>query len=202
MKAPIAHEEETLSSVRTSPEQNVYTSFVSLYAAYGLNMNPDLMSQRAPRSPASGSGWLHGWRLTFAGSNPVNSRATVVEDPEHKVFVALYDVPDEDAKELEHWSRSNELPMTKLRLPIQRIVSVPDAAPMTAQHSEFILDATDKISPPLRPQLETAWLYVITEYEGGTPTNHYLDALADAATQAGAPAEYLESLLQWSRPSR
>ena len=39
------------------------------------------------------TGWLHGWRLTFAGEGHRLGRctlATVVEDPDSKVFVVLY----------------------------------------------------------------------------------------------------------------
>ena len=42
---------------------------VPLYAAYGSNMHPEQMLQRAPHSPMAGTGWLHGWRLTFGGED-------------------------------------------------------------------------------------------------------------------------------------
>ena len=72
-----------------------------LYAAYASNMDPAQMLQRAPHSPMSSTGWLHGWRLTFAGDDIgwEGSLATVTEDrecPDSKVFVVLYDVPAED----------------------------------------------------------------------------------------------------------
>ena len=38
-----------------------------LYAAYGSNMDPEQMLERCPHSPAAGTGWLPGWRLTFGG---------------------------------------------------------------------------------------------------------------------------------------
>ena len=40
-----------------------------LYAAYGSNMHPEQMLERAPHSPMAGTGWLHGWRLTFGGED-------------------------------------------------------------------------------------------------------------------------------------
>ena len=40
-----------------------------IYAAYGSNMHPDQMAERAPHSPMAGTGWLHGWRLTFGGAD-------------------------------------------------------------------------------------------------------------------------------------
>ena len=42
---------------------------VPIYAAYGSNMHPEQMLQRAPHSPMAGTGWLHGWRLTFGGED-------------------------------------------------------------------------------------------------------------------------------------
>ena len=44
-------------------------SAVPLYAAYGSNMDPEQMMQRAPHSPMAGTGWLEGWRLTFGGDD-------------------------------------------------------------------------------------------------------------------------------------
>src|SRR5579859_7839160 len=40
-----------------------------LYAAYGSNMDPEQMLARCPHSPAAGTGWLNGWRLTFGGED-------------------------------------------------------------------------------------------------------------------------------------
>ncbi|WP_165715462.1 gamma-glutamylcyclotransferase family protein, partial [Mycobacterium tuberculosis] len=40
-----------------------------LYAAYGSNMHPEQMLERAPHSPMAGTGWLPGWRLTFGGED-------------------------------------------------------------------------------------------------------------------------------------
>ena len=53
-----------------------------IYAAYGSNMHPEQMAERAPHSPMSGTGWLRGWRLTFGGGDIgwEGSLATVTED--------------------------------------------------------------------------------------------------------------------------
>ena len=45
-----------------------------------------------------------------------------------------------------------------------------------------------------------AFLYVLDAYEGGEPSARYLGVIADAAEQAGAPADYVAALR--SRPSR
>src|SRR5215467_9338682 len=75
-------------------------SRVPLYAAYGSNMDPAQMMERAPHSPMAGTGWLIGWRLTFGGEDLgwEGALATVVEDPLSQVFVVIYDVTAEDEK--------------------------------------------------------------------------------------------------------
>ena len=63
-------------------------SLVPLYAAYGSNMDPAQMMERAPHSPMAGTGWLVGWRLTFGGEDLgwEGALATIVEAPRHQVF--------------------------------------------------------------------------------------------------------------------
>ncbi len=63
-------------------------------------MHPEQMLERAPHSPMAGTGWLHGWRLTFGGEDIgwEGALATIVEDPLSKVFVVLYDMTKEDEK--------------------------------------------------------------------------------------------------------
>ena len=53
----------------TLPGGRRYPVPVPLYAAYGSNMDPDQMKERAPHSPMAGTGWLMGWRLTFGGED-------------------------------------------------------------------------------------------------------------------------------------
>ena len=90
-----------------------------LYAAYGSNMHPEQMLQRAPHSPMAGTGWLHGWRLTFGGEDIgwEGALATVVEDPVAKVFVVLYDMTKEDEKNLDRWEGSEFGIHKKIRVP-------------------------------------------------------------------------------------
>ena len=115
---------------------------VPLYAAYGTNMYPDQMNTRAPHSPFAGTGWLEGWRLTFAGDDPTweGAVATVVEDPDSRVFVVLYDVPDEDVRALDRWEGTDRMPARKIRVRITRRPTVPDGPPVDAQESEFAVD--------------------------------------------------------------
>ena len=141
-----------------------------LYAAYASNMDPAQMLQRAPHSPMASTGWLHGWRLTFAGDDLgwEGSLATVTEDredPEAKVFVVLYDVPTEDQANLDRWEG------TELGV-----------------HRKIRTRVTTADGPVM------VWLYVIDGYEGGLPSARYVGMIADAAEVAGAPAEYVHWL--------
>ncbi|MCP2302043.1 MULTISPECIES: gamma-glutamylcyclotransferase family protein [Actinokineospora] len=137
-----------------------------LYAAYGSNMDPGQMMQRAPHSPMAGTGWLVGWRLTFGGEDLgwEGALATIVEDQDSQVFVVLYDVTD-DERNLDRWEGSELGLHSKIRLRVQ-----------TLEGSVL------------------SWLYVLDAYEGGLPSARYLGVVADAAEAAGAPADYVEDL--------
>jgi gamma-glutamylcyclotransferase (GGCT)/AIG2-like uncharacterized protein YtfP len=142
-------------------------SGVPLYAAYGSNMDPAQMMERAPHSPMAGTGWLVGWRLTFGAEDLTweGSLATIVEDPESQVFVVCYDMMPEDEERLDSWEGSELGLHKKIRLRVQ-----------TLEGSVL------------------AWLYVLDAYEGGLPSARYLGVVANAAEAAGAPADYVEDL--------
>jgi gamma-glutamylcyclotransferase (GGCT)/AIG2-like uncharacterized protein YtfP len=146
---------------------------VTLYAAYGPNMDPRLMGERCPHSPLRGTGWLLGWRLTFGGEEYGwdGALATVVEDHLDEVFVALYDVTDEDVSALDQWQAVSTGLYLKTRV---RIAT---------------LDGE-----------QLAWTYVLDAYEGGLPSASYLGILADAAEAADAPSDYVVALRR--RPCR
>ena len=140
---------------------------VALYAAYGSNMDPAQMLLRCPHSPQRGTGWLEGWRLTFGGEELGwdGALTTVVEDTAQRVFVALYDVPENDEKELDVWDGVNLGFYSKIKVRVQALDG----------------DAL-------------AWLYVLDAYEGGLPSAERLSILVDAALKAGAPADYVDWL--------
>ncbi len=141
-------------------------------------MHPEQMLQRAPHSPMAGTGWLHGWRLTFGGEDYSweGSLATLVEDPESKVFVVLYDVTAEDEANLDQWEGSELGFHKKIRCRVQRLSSDTSTDPVLA------------------------WLYVVDAWEGGLPSARYLGVMADAAEIAGAPADYVHDIR--TRPAR
>jgi hypothetical protein len=146
---------------------------MALYAAYGSNMDPGQMADRAPHSPLRGTGWLPGWRLTFGGEDVgwEGPLATVVEDELSEVFVALYDVTHADAVQMDRWEHADLALFRKIRV---RVATLDGDA--------------------------LAWIYVLDDYEGGLPSARYLGLIADAAEKAGAPDDYVAELR--SRPCR
>jgi hypothetical protein len=144
---------------------------MALYAAYGSNCDPAQMLVRCPHSPASGTGWLEGWRLTFGGEDLgwEGALATIVQAPGEHVFVALYDLTDGDAAALDAWEGADTGLYRKLKVRVH-----------TLQGDHLV------------------WVYVLDGYEGGLPSARYLGVLADAAEAAGAPDDYVAELR--SRP--
>ena len=78
---------------------------MTLYAAYGTNLDPARMSERCPHSPLQATGWLEGWRLTFGGEDHGwdGALATIVQDPFEHVFVAVYDINEKDTAVLDSY---------------------------------------------------------------------------------------------------
>lgn len=141
-------------------------------------MDPEQMLQRAPHSPMAGTGWLHGWRLTFAGEDIgwEGALATLVEDVASSVFVVLYDVTQADEQNMDRWEGSELGLHKKIRCRIDR-------------------ESSDTTTDPV-----LAWLYVVDAWEGGLPSARYLGVMSDAAEVAGAPAEYVHDIR--TRPAR
>ncbi|HEY3715872.1 MAG TPA: gamma-glutamylcyclotransferase [Jatrophihabitantaceae bacterium] len=146
---------------------------MGLYGAYGSDMDPEQMLERCPHSPAAGTGWLNGWRLTFGGEDLgwQGAMVTIVEDADSTVFVALYDVSPYDYELLDRWESADTGIYRKIHVRISTL------------DGEVL-----------------ASVYVLNAYEGGMPTARYLGLLAEAADKAGAPGEYVAELR--SRPCR
>jgi gamma-glutamylcyclotransferase (GGCT)/AIG2-like uncharacterized protein YtfP len=140
---------------------------VPLYAAYGSNLDPARMSARCPHSPLHTTGWLLGWRLTFGGEDHGwdGALATIVEDPLEQVFVAVYDVTDEDATRLDGWESADSGLYRRTRVRVDTLAG------------ELV-----------------AWTYVLDAYEGGLPSAIYLGTIAEAAEAADAPDDYVRAL--------
>jgi gamma-glutamylcyclotransferase (GGCT)/AIG2-like uncharacterized protein YtfP len=140
-----------------------------LYAAYGSNLDPTQMAGRCPHSPQRGTGWAVGWRITFGGEGWDGALPTLAEEPEDQVFVALYDVTSGDENALDQWESADTGLYRKLRVRVATL------------DGEL-----------------TAWVYVLNDFEGGTPSARTIGILADAAEVAGAPTDYVAELR--SRP--
>ena len=140
---------------------------MTLYAAYASNLDPARMGERCPHSPLQTTGWLEGWRLTFGGEEHGwdGALATIVQDPFEQVFVALYDVTDEDMAVLDELESADTGLYRKTKVRV---------ATMAGSH--------------------VAWAYVLDAYEGGLPSASTVGILADAAEAADAPADYVAAL--------
>ena len=140
---------------------------MTLYAAYASNLDPARMGERCPHSPLQTTGWLEGWRLTFGGEEHGwdGALATIVQDPFEQVFVAVYDITDEDEKRLDEWESADSGLYRKTRVRVSTLLG------------EVV-----------------AWTYVLDAYEGGLPSASYVGILADAAAAADAPDDYVASL--------
>ncbi|CAN5458634.1 gamma-glutamylcyclotransferase [soil metagenome] len=146
---------------------SVVSAIVPLYAAYGSNMDPAQMRNRCPHSPFAGTGWLADWRITFGGEDLgwEGSLATVVEEPQSAVFVALYDITPADQIALDKW-----------------------------ESADTGLYRTSRLRVSTLEGDVVAWTYVLNSYEGGLPSARYLGLIAEAAETAGAPADYVAEL--------
>ncbi|MBF4161807.1 gamma-glutamylcyclotransferase family protein [Nocardioides acrostichi] len=146
---------------------------MTLYAAYGSNLDPARMGERCPHSPLQTTGWLTGWRLTFGGEEHGWDGAlpTLVPDPLEQVFVAIYDISRHDERTLDEHEQADSGLYRKTKVRVST---------MTGE--------------------QVAWVYVIDAYEGGLPSAIQLGVLADAAEAADAPADYVAALRR--RPCR
>ncbi|MGI9157371.1 MAG: gamma-glutamylcyclotransferase [Marmoricola sp.] len=140
---------------------------MTLYAAYGPNLDPARMSGRCPHSPMRGAGWLQGWRLTFGGADIGwdGAMATIVQDASEQVFVAVYDVTAEDIAAMDQWESVDTGLFRKIRVRVSMM------------NGEVV-----------------AWAYVLDAFEGGLPSASYLGVLADSAEAADAPSDYVAAL--------
>lgn len=140
---------------------------MTLYAAYGSNLDPRQMLQRAPHSPHLGTGWLRGWRLTFGGEEIgwEGSVATLAEDSFSSVFVSIYDLTKFDESNLDQWEGVNTDLYRKIRVRVETLTGS-----------------------------DLCYVYVLNSFEGGTPSARYMEIMIAAALEAGAPEDYISEL--------
>jgi gamma-glutamylcyclotransferase (GGCT)/AIG2-like uncharacterized protein YtfP len=140
---------------------------MTLYAAYGSNLDPRQMLLRAPHSPHLGTGWLRGWRLTFGGEEIgwEGAVATLAEDSDESVFVSIYDLTPVDERSLDEWEGVTTDLYRKIRVRIETLTGT-----------------------------SLCYVYVLNSFEGGVPSVRYLEIMINAALEAGAPSDYIELL--------
>ncbi len=140
---------------------------MTLYAAYGTNLDPARMGERCPHSPLQTTGWLEGWRLTFGGEEHGwdGSLSTIVQDHFERVFVAVYDITEADESHLDGWEAADSGLYRKTKVRV------------STMNGEVVV-----------------WTYVLDAYEGGLPSASYLGILSNAAEAAGAPDDYVGAL--------
>ena len=140
---------------------------MTLYAAYGSNLDPRQMLLRAPHSPHRGTGWLRGWRLTFGGEEIgwEGAVATLAEDAGHSVFFFFFDLTATDEAALDQWEGVTTDLYRKIRVRVETL----DGSPL-------------------------CYIYVLNSFEGGMPSARYLEIMVNAAREAGAPEDYIKDL--------
>jgi hypothetical protein len=130
-------------------------------------MDPAQMRNRCPHSPNAGVGWVSDWRLTFGGEELgwEGALATLAEELTSQVFVALYDITEQDRVALDKW-----------------------------EGADTGLYRTTRVRVSTLEGDVLAWTYVLNAYEGGLPSARYLGLIAEAAENAGAPEDYVHEL--------
>ena len=97
--------------------------------------------------------------------------ATLAEDPLHSVFVSIYDLTTTDENALDEWEGVTTDLYRKIRVRVET------------------LDGSS-----------LCYVYVLNSFEGGLPSQRYLEIMVAAAREAGAPDDYLSDLM--NRPTR
>ena len=140
---------------------------MTLYFAYGSNMDPKQMAERCPGSHAVGRARLAGHRLAYVWDSPGwgGGVATVVPSSGNEVWGVLWELTDEDEKTLDRYEGVANGVYTKERVD---------------------LDATgEKVN---------ALVYIATDAREKRPSARYVDALVRGARAHHLPLGYIEDL--------
>jgi gamma-glutamylcyclotransferase (GGCT)/AIG2-like uncharacterized protein YtfP len=147
-----------------------------LYFAYGSNMDPEQMKQRAPGARALGSARLDDFSLSFSvySSRWEGGAANLELDPEGHVWGVLWEIPDEAAGELDAYQG----------------------------HPVFFRREEVSVTGPEGRTL--AWTYRVAHQEGTyvRPTDRYLHCIRSGIRVHGLPPEALDMLDRAARPPK
>jgi gamma-glutamylcyclotransferase (GGCT)/AIG2-like uncharacterized protein YtfP len=140
---------------------------VTLYFAYGSNMDPKQMASRCPGSSAVGSARLAGYELAFVWDSPGwgGGVATVIPSSSREVWGVLWELTAEDEQMLDGYEGVANAVYTKERVDL-------DVAGKTVN----------------------ALIYVATDARRKQPSARYLDALIRGARAFSLPGHYVEHL--------
>ena len=70
------------------------------YAAYGSNLHPFRLKERAPSAELKGTSFLRGWALRFNKRSHDESGKCNIVGPGDGVYVAIYEMTEEDKRRL------------------------------------------------------------------------------------------------------
>lgn len=148
---------------------------MSIYFAYGSNMDPLHMSKRVPAAEAIGPGRLDGFRLTFNvySTEWEGGAANLELDENAHVWGVLWEVPDDQLSGLDAYQG----------------------------HPTFFRREDVAVLGPSGQVI--AWTYRVAHQEGYVrPTDSYLQCLRSAVRINGLPPEALDILDRAARPPR
>lgn len=137
------------------------------YFAYGSNMDPVQMRERAPGGRALGAARLAGWRLTFTRDSPAwgGGVGHIEPDQADEVWGVLWDATEADMTALDEYEG------------IAGGAYVRDRVTVTLDRDEV-----------------EAIVYLAVPRGFKRPSKRYIAALVRGAEAHGLPAEYVERL--------
>ena len=140
---------------------------MTLYFAYGSNMDPLQMEQRCPGAVVIGPARLDGYRLAFVWDSPGwgGGVGTVFPARGGMVWGVLWELTDDDEKALDRYEGVAVGAYTK-----ERVVPDADGKPVNA------------------------FVYVATDTRPKQPSARYVDALVRGAKAFSLPDDYVERL--------
>jgi gamma-glutamylcyclotransferase (GGCT)/AIG2-like uncharacterized protein YtfP len=140
---------------------------VTLYFAYGSNMDPNQMASRCPGAVSIGSARLAGYELAFVWDSPGwgGGVATVIPSSGREVWGVLWDLTAGHIEALDRY----------------------EGVAIHAYVREHLNVETDD-------GVVNALIYLATDTREKPPSRRYVDALIRGAKAHGLPADYVEQL--------
>lgn len=149
---------------------------MALYFAYGSNMDPQQMEQRAPGARPLGPARLDGFGLVFNVYSTTwqGGAANLELDPDAHVWGVLWEVPEDEVGGLDAFQG----------------------------HPVFYRREEISVTGPQGPVI--AWTYRVAHQEGTyvRPTDQYLHQVRSAIRVHGLPPEALDILDRAARPPK